>query len=279
MTTSDHFNDDEMKSFFDAELQDQIETMRIEHEQAIVRSRLWDVAERLNMDLAVGRDPAEHENDFIALIEVVKEILSVLPPNKDPGYSREEHVHATASREWDNQMSMIEHIKTALDAQLYGSLPTSEKALIKKHIMARIVVIGEGSEQWLALADAALEGDALDSNNPEDFAFIAKALEITANLDNSPELKLYDAVLALLGVPPLSEDIPDDYDMEQLELLTYAARDIVEATFSTADQSQQPNRHSTIHGVAQSYCLMDDVDLAALIKLTDSYAELKASQK
>lgn len=279
MTSSERFNDDEMKAFFDAELHDQAETMRTEHEQTIVRSRLWDAAERLGMDLAVGRDPAGHENDFTALIKVITEILSVLPLDKDPSYSREEHVHATASREWDTQMSMIGHIKTALDAQMYGSLPTSEKALIKKHIMARIIVIGEGSEQWLALADAALEGDALDSNNPEDFTFIAEALEITANLDNSPEMKLYDNVLTLLGVPPLSEDIPEDYDMEQLELLTYAARDIVEATFTTAGQSQQPDRHSMIHEVAQSYCLVDDVDLTALIKLTDSYAELKSSQK
>jgi hypothetical protein len=276
MTASEQFNDSDMEAFFDAEMQKQIDTMRIEHEHSIVSDRLWTAVESLEMDLAVSKNLSAHEDDFSDLVEVVGEIVDSLPQNSEPDYSRDQHIHAIANSIWDEQVMMLEQTSLALDMQLHGSIPASEKALIKKKLMARIIIKGEGQEQWLALADAALDGDPLDLNDPEDFEMITEALEIAANLENTPEVKLYDSVLTLLGVPDLSQDIPDDYDMDQIELLTYAARDIAEAAFCKAGQSQQPDRHSTIHEVLQSYGLIEDVDLSTVFKLADSYAELKA---
>jgi hypothetical protein len=106
---------------------------------------------------------------------------------------------------------------------------------------------------------------------------IAEALEIAANLENTPEVKFYDSILTLLGVPDLSQDIPDGYDMEQIELLTYAARDIVEAAICKISQTQQPDRHSTIREVADAYGLIESIDLPRVLQLADAYAEQKTS--
>lgn len=277
MTTSEQFGDKEMAAFFDTEMQKQIDSMQVEHEHSIVAERLWKAVADLDMDLAVSQNPAAHEDDFSDLIEVVGEIVDTLPPHDEPDYSRDQHIHAIANSIWDEQISMLEQISLALDMQLHGNLPDDEKKVMKKKLMARIIVRGEGQEQWLALADTALDGDPIDRNTPEDFDMIAEALEIAANLENTPEVKFYDSILTLLGVPDLSQDIPDGYDMEQIELLTYAARDIVEAAICKISQTQQPDRHSTIREVADAYGLIESIDLPRVLQLADAYAEQKTS--
>jgi hypothetical protein len=278
MTASEQFNDSEMAAFFDTEMQRQIETMRVEHEHDIVSDRLWAAVDSLDMDLDVSRDPSSHEDDFSSLVTVVADMVDALPLNIDADYSRDEHVRAIANGIWDEQIMMLEQTSLALDMQLHGNIPDSEKALIKKKLMARILIKGEGQEQWLALADAVLDGDPLDLDNPDDFAMITEALEIAANLDNTPEIKLYDSILTLLGVPDLSQDLPEGCDIDQIELMTYVARDITEAALCKAGQSQQPDRHSTINEIIQTYGMVGEIDLTTVCKLADSYAELKAAQ-
>jgi predicted nucleic acid-binding OB-fold protein len=279
MTTPEQFNDSEMEAFFDAEMHKQIDSMRIEHEHSMVADRVWAAVESLDMPLAVSRNPAAHDDDFSALLEEVAEIVDMLPQDNQADSPRDEHIRGIANMIWDEQIMMLEQTSLALDMQLHGDISVSEKVLIKKKLMARIIVKNENQEQWLKLADAVLDGDPLNLNSPEDLTMITEALEIAANLDNTPEVKLYDNVLTLLGVPDLSQDIPEDYDMDQIELLTYAARDITEAALCKAGKLQQPDRHSTVHEVILAYGLTRDVDLSKVFKLIDSYAEMKAPKE
>lgn len=278
MASSEQFSDNEMEAFLDAEMRTQIDVMRVEQEREIVADRVWSAINTLDMNLAVTRDPLEHEDQFTELKKEVAEIISLLPQSTAADYSLADHIEAIANSIWDEQIMMIEQIALALDTQLHGSLPLSEKALIKKKIMARIAIKDDNQKDWLALADAVLDGDPLDTTNPDDFAVITEALEIAANLDNTPEVKLYDSVLSALGVPDLSQEIPADYDLAQIELLTYAARDIAEATFCKADQAQQPDRHATIHEVIRDYGLVDEVDVQTICTLADAYATSKSLQ-
>jgi hypothetical protein len=277
MTASEPFNDNELAAFFTLESEKQLTAQRIEQEHAFVQQRLWNAVEQLEMDLAVGSNPEQHDDDFEALVNTIDTLIDTLPPNTDPDYSRKEHVRAIANGIWDEQVAMLEQISMALDMQLHGTISPADKAQMKKKIMARIIIRDDNTEDWLQLADAVLEGEALDSNNPDDFEYVTEALEVAANLDSSPEMKLYDSVLKSLGVPDLSQDIPDDYDMNLLELLTYVARDITEAAITHGHRAQQPDRHSSIHEVLQTYGLIEEVDTEAVLKLSDDYAELKAA--
>lgn len=278
MTTPEHFDASELDTFFDIESQKELDKLRLESEHAIVEDRVWAAIDSLDMDLAISRDVNTHETHFNTLITEIAEIVDTLPVNTEPRYSKQDHARAIANEIWDEQVMMIEQISIALDMQLHGNIPSAEKMTIKKKIMARLLISDNNQEQWLALTDAVLDGDAIDPNNPEDYEFITEALEITVNLDNSPEIKLYDSILAHLGVPELSEDIPDDYDIEEVEHLVFAARDITEATLTKVQATQQPERHSSIHTILRSYNLTNDIDLQGLLKLVDSYAELKTTQ-
>ena len=278
MTAHDHFDDNELATFFKIEEHKEFDQLRIENEHTVVADRVWTAIETLNMDLAVSRDPSVHQDDFNALEKEIAQIIDTLPENHDPEYSKSEHIHAIANSLWDEQTMRIEQISIALDTQLYGNISAAEKAFLKKKVMARIMVHGDGQEPWLSLADTVLDGDALDLNNPDDYEFITEALEITANLENAPEVKLFDSILTLLGVPNLSEDIPENYDMDHVELLTFAARDITEAAIVKVQADQQPERYSSIHEIVRSYGLQDDVDVQSIFKLADSYAEQKIAQ-
>ncbi len=277
MTGSEQFNDDEMQVFFDTEMQREINDSRIQHEQALVVDRIWNAIDSLGMDLAVSRDPSAHENDFSTLLNEVAEIIDTVYQDKEDATTKSDHVYAFANSIWDEQTTMIEQIAIALDNQLHGNLPAIEKTLIKKKIMARLAIKDDDQKQWLNLADVVLDGDALDTSNPEDFEYITEALEIAANLENTPEVQLYDNILTLLGVPPLNEDLPEDYDADKIELLTYVAGDIADATFTRVKASELPDRHSAIHEVLRSYGLVEDVDLQTVLKLSDSYANQKAA--
>lgn len=278
MTTFEHFDDSELDTFFDTESQKELDQLRRESEHAIVNDRVWSAIEALNMDIAISRNPSAHKDDFNALMSEVAEVIDILPPNDTPNYSKQDHIRSLADAIWSEQDARIEQMAIALDMQLHGNISPTEKATMKKKIMARIMISGNNQEQWLALADTVLDGEALDLNNPDDYEMITEAMEIVANIENTLEVRLYDSILEALGVPDLNQDIPENYDLNEVKRLTLVARDISETTFTKIEATQQPERYSAIHEIVRSHGLQDEINLPLLFELVDSYAEQKIAQ-
>lgn len=270
MTSPEAFNEQELFALFDAEEQSKAETEKTNQQYEIIHERLWSAIETLEIDTACGPDPAEYEQEYDVLVDVLLATVEGDLSAEDRALA-EQYVHARAQDIWDNDCKVIATIALAIEAQLFPTPETTAGNLIKKTLTANLAAKGVNTERWLPLIDYVLEGEPLDPTSSEDMDIIAQALETEANADNTPEAELYNTLLTVLGVPEPETAIDDPIEFQKLNYLTLAARDLTELTYYLPGETEQPNRHEKLHQVLREYNVTDESAIEIIFQLTDSF--------
>ena len=268
--------DDELSALIASEQQRSVVEREKNIKAKVVDEILWQAIERLTVEPAVGRDPAQHDSDYAALLAEVREMLRVFPTGEDSFEDLDSKAIRIAEGIWNEELTILTRIAQYVTEQQFPSSSNLDHATLKRRLMSQLVAEGIHDNRWMDLIDAVLDGPALDTTNPEDVALVTHHLEWLANLEAMPSVQLCNEINAILNIPETVDEIDGSISIDRINELLHVSQQVATTTVRMPDVDNQPNRHEIIHQIARDHSLSAETT-ERLLEVTDSYRSSKNS--